>query len=272
VEAMNDPRVPDPAPYAVTGTQRQVLTEVSGHRRRVLAATGRDDMIVAGGDGAGAWWLETRTAGRPARRFPVSGPDVSWTTTPDGRRALAVSAARGARAGKAVWFTRTPAGWAPAGTATAKVPGTAGCVAPDGSRALVFGFGQPALLDRSGRARPVTDLVHGGACAWSAEFGLVAELAFDLGGARRSRLRAVDRSGAVVWARDLPVEVRPFADPSGPAVGYVENGTLHELDLTRGPRIATVPGVRAARYDGHGSLVTVGDAGTVQWRPGAPAS
>jgi hypothetical protein len=74
----------------------------------------------------------------------------------------------------------------------------------------------------------------------------------------------------VVWRRDLKGEARVTADPASPRVAYVAGDVLTEIALPAGSPVRQVGAVRAARYDGAGSLVVADADGRLRWlAPGA---
>jgi hypothetical protein len=261
VEAINAATAADPVPRLVVDGRWQHLTALGGHKRRVLTATSAEELVTAGGDGT-RWWLELHRAGAPVRRVAVGGFNSSWHESADARNGLVVTTVAGGN--QARWFSRTGSGWRPAG-ATVRVDGLGACVAPDGRRALLLGQ-RPMVIDRRGVKRPWTDLVSAGACAWAASGGIVAELSHT-GRGPRSRLRAFDDAGVVRWRLDLTAAALVAADPTGSRVAYLAGRVLHELDPARGVELRTIPGVKAARYDARGELVTITDDATTTWRP-----
>jgi hypothetical protein len=261
LHSANAAAVADPAPRLVAGGQWRSLDVPAGTKRRILAADSGKEFVLAGGEPAGGGWIELHQPGTPVRRLPVGGFDSTWHPSADGRHALAITSLVGDN--EARWLTRTGQGWQPAG-ATMRVTGVAACVTPDGSRALLLGQ-RPAVLDRAGNQRPLTDLELAGACAWARSGGIVAELSAT-GQGPRSRLRVVDDKYVVRWQRDVAGAVRMTADPTGSRVAYQTDRVLHEIHTQRGVGLRTIPGVQAARYDANGDLVTIADDGAVTWR------
>jgi hypothetical protein len=261
LDAANAAAVADPVPRLVVGGQWRPLDALVGTKRRILAADSVEEFVLAGGEPAGGGWIEMHQPGTPVRRLPVGGFDSTWHRSADARHALAITSVVGDN--EARWLTRTGHGWQPAG-ATMRVTGVAACVTPDGSRALLVGQ-RPAVLDRAGNQRSLTDLNSAGACAWARSGGIVAELSAT-GEGPRSRLRVVDDKDVVRWRKDVAGEVRVTADPTGSRVAYQADRVLHEIDTQRGVELRTIPGVQAARYDANGDLVTIADDGAVVWR------
>lgn len=260
--SLNSPGASDPVPQVVIGGRPRTWPVGHTPKRTVLSARGLDDYVLSAGGPTTGWWLELHAPGRPVARIDVGGARTSWQPSADGRHALAITVVPGGR-NEARWFDRHRDTWRPA--ATARVAGFVACVAPDGGRALLLGQ-RPALLDRTGAQHPITDLVSGGACAFAAAGGLVAELAASPRG-RTTRLRAFGADGRPLWGRDLAGEASVTADRTAARVAYVHDGRLYEVDLARGADLRRVPDVAAARYDGAGTLVVVGPDGTVRWLP-----
>jgi hypothetical protein len=261
LDAANAPAVADPVPRLVVGGRWRPLDALAGTKRRILAADGVEDFVLAGGEPAGAGWIDLHQPDTPVRRLPVGGSDSTWQPSADARHALAITSVAGDN--EARWLTRTDKGWRPAGT-TMRVAGVAACVTPDGSRALLLGQ-RPAVLDHDGDQRSLSDLESAGACAWARSGGIVAELSATADG-QRARLRVVDGNDVVRWRQDVAGEVSVTADPTGSRVAYRAGRILHEIDTQRGVELRTIPGVQAARYDAAGHLVTIADDGTVRWR------
>ena len=263
IESLSSPAVPDPDPAAWIGGQLRPLAVALAHKRQILTASGPDDYVLATGDPNGGWRLELQGRGRPVTALAVGGFRTSWQESADGTHALAITIVPGAAGNEARWFSRTAGAWRMTG-AMSRVTGFLACVAPDGSRAVLLGQ-RPALLDRAGGVLSVTDLVTGGACALGAGGGLIVELAQTGEGTSRSRVRAVDSTGATRWRRDLAHAADVVADPTGSRVGYLADGVLHVLDATTGTELRTIADVTAARYDAAGDLVVADRSGTVRW-------
>ena len=180
-----------------------------------------DDLVLAGGE-PGRAWLELHRPGGPVQQLTVGGSGSRLYRSADRRHALVITAVEGGH--EARWLTRTDRGWQPVG-APRRVTGPAACVAPDGARALLLG-GRPAVLDREGDQRELTDLESAGDCAWTGSGGIVAELSMT-GTGLRSRLRVFDARGAVRWRLDTTGEAAVSADPTGARVAYVVERKLH---------------------------------------------
>lgn len=267
LRSLNSPAVPDPPPQLVVGGQVRELATIAERKRYVLTASAHDDYVLGAGSPATGWWLELHSRGREPLRIPVSGARTSWQESADGRHALAITATDAALR-EARWFDRTDGRWLPSGSAF-PVDGFLGCVSPDGARAVLLAQA-PAILDRAGVKRPLSDLVSAGACAFAGQGGIVAEFAQTVTHGepgRRTRLRGFDSHGGQLWARDLASSAGITADPGAPRVAYVAMGQLHELDLHTGAELRTVRGVLAAQYAGHGEIITVGTDGVVHWLP-----
>lgn len=256
----NSPTVADPAPLFVVDGERQVIHGIERAKREVLTARGIDDFVLATSDDTGRWWIELHQA-ETVERVEVGGFHTSWQESADGRHALAVTATEGEN-NEARWFARRNDVWRLMGTAAA-VAGVTACVHPDGQRALLVGQ-RPTVLDQNGEQQPISDLDQAGMCAWASMGGIVVDLTHEVSGAR-SHLRVFDGAGRVTWQLDVVGEVLVSADPSAPRVAYVALGVLHELDPRSGAELRTVPGVKAARYDGDGSLVVVRSSEDVAW-------
>jgi hypothetical protein len=252
---------PQPVPELIVAGTRTALPTADLPAGRVLTAVDPDNLVVATGDG-GRWWLAIR-AGRAEVRVPVRGAVTGWQEDVGGNHAVAI-ATTGDGTAQLRWFSRTGATWQETGDPAA-VTGVSACLAPDGSRSLLLGPA-PMLLHRDGRREPLTDLDHAGTCALAMAGGIVADLSWGLNGPM-SRLRTVDGTGAVTYARDLAAEVTVTADPSAARVAYVAARTLYEIDASTGAVVRVRHGVRAARYDGFGHLVVVRDDGGVAWLP-----
>jgi len=265
LDAANAAAIADPVPRLVVGGQWRPLDALVGTKRRILTAESVEEFVLAGGEPAGGGWIEMHHPGVPVRRLPVGGFDSSWQRSADSRHALVITSVVGdnVSGNEARWLTHTGPGWRPVG-AVMRVTGVTACVTPDGSRALLLGQ-RPAVLDRDGNQRSLTDLDSAGACAWARSGGIVAELSA-AGDGLRSRVRVVDDEDAVRWWQDVAGEVSVTADPTGSRVAYQADRVLHEIDTQRGVELRTIPGVQAARYDAHGDLVTIADDGAVRWR------
>jgi hypothetical protein len=275
IASLTEAGTADPQPRLVLDGRSRPVAGITGHKRRVLTALGPHDLVAAVGDRGGRWRLEIRGAGPPTRLAVGSGLLPVWQESHDARVAFLVVVADDPGGGdsgrtgprnQARWFTRLPGGWRPDGAAI-RVTASSACVAGDG-RALLLGPA-PVLLRRDGRRAPVTDLRHAGTCALAESGGIVAELAQSLGGPH-GRVRAFDGQGRVVWTSDLDGEIAVTADPAAPRVAAVAQGTLHEVDLLTPGAVRSRPGVLAARYDGAGSLVVLGPAGTPTWVAATP--
>jgi hypothetical protein len=82
-----------------------------------------------------------------------------------------------------------------------------------------------------------------------------------------ARLRVLDSSGAVSLRRDVPDTVTVSADPASGRVGYLDGQRLQQTDPRTGADLPAVSSVRAARYDGAGSVFVVRADNTVEWLP-----
>jgi hypothetical protein len=247
----------------VRGGARTPLPGLPGPKRDVLAATGVDDVVLAAGDRSGRAWLEVRRGAR-TERVSVGGARTSWQQSADRSHALAISLAP--EGNQARWFDRRDGSWRPTGVPGA-VKGASACVHPDGQRALLIGQ-RPAVLDRTGRQRPITDLEQAGTCAWAAAGGVVADLSWGTSGPHAD-VRVFDAAGTVTLSRAIPAEAVVTADPTAPRVAYAALGVVHEFDARSGAELRATRGVRAARYDGAGGLVVARNGGGVAWMAGA---
>lgn len=262
--SVNSPAVPDPDPVMIVAGRPRTLAEPAAPvKRRVLTANTAADLVLATADADEASLVVYR--GGAAQRVDSGGWHTSWSSTVDGRHALAVTSVS-AGVSRARWFDRDAGGWRPAGAAF-PVAGTGSCVAPDGERAMLLGQ-RPQLVDRGGAGIRITGLDTAGTCALAAGGGgIVGELLLRMSGPL-TRLRSFDAAGTVTWSRDLPAEARVTADPTGPRVAYVTGGSLYELDPRTGAPLRTVPDVQAAGYDETGALVVIGADLTVSWLTG----
>jgi hypothetical protein len=264
VASTNEPSVPGPEPVLILAGGRRALPGPAGPdqpgQRRVLSAAGADDLVLSIVDTTGRAWLELHH-GRSLDRVAVGGRRTSWSPSADGAHALAVTELAAGQ-GEARWFDRGRGGWQLA-AGPASVTGHASCVAPTGDRAIVLGQA-PAVVDRAGLRRDVTDLDTVGTCAFAGTGAILAALSQRPSGPE-ARVRVIDAAGRVTWASDLPHDVRVGADPTGARVAYVAAGKLHEFDTRTGAPTRTVPDVRSARYDGAGELVVLRPDLRVAW-------
>jgi len=125
---------------------------------------------------------------------------------------------------------------------------------------------RPALLDRAGGLKPVTQLNFASDCAWSSRGVLVTEYGVGLAGLT-TRLELLTDAGETVWSAVVAGESGVTADPLSARVAYVDGDTAVERDAVSGTELRRVAGVRAARYDGDGGLVVVSPSGEVRWLP-----
>jgi hypothetical protein len=251
---------PEPEPAMIVAGRRQPLDAIDDVRRRVLAAGTPDDLVVAGGDGDGNTWLEFRR-GKNVDRVAVRGIHVSWNESADGAWALAI-ATDAAGSAEARWFARRAGPCHPFGQSI-PVAAVDSCIDPAGRFALLLGQ-RPALLERAGGQRYVTNLQHASTCALATTGGIVAEMSVSLAG-EQARLCIVDSATSIVFSRDLSGAVTVSADPTSARVGYVAGSTFRQMDTRSGDQLPAIENVQAARYDGAGSLVVVNSNGAVEW-------
>ena len=284
--AMNSPDQPDPPPQSIVDGERRTVTPTVAVKLQVLAAGGRVagggtvgavDLVLAGGDRAGGWWVQLQH-GAATLRVPVGSYRTTWQTSADNRWALAITQLDGgqvpARA-EARWFARNATGWWPSGDPV-PVAAAASCVSPDGDHAILLGAA-PTVLTRAESStlirsqaspvpRPVTDLRYASACGFAAVGGIIAEYGQQPSGVQ-TRLRVVDRTQTVVWQGRADGEAAVTADPTAPRVAYVSGRTLREVDPRTGAPGRVVPDVLSARYDRAGELVVVRADGQLSWLP-----
>lgn len=245
----------DPPPQLMIAGSVTTIGDAAGPKRKVLSVSGPDDYVLAGNG-----WLEFRGSGQ-VRRLPTPDFRTSWRETPDQTVALAISA-HPAGGSEARWFVRDAGSWLPDGSAF-RVTGRSACLAPNGRQALMLGD-RPVLLDRTGQVRSVTDLRYASSCAWSARGLVLAEYSAASSGVK-SGLRIVEPDGKVVWRRDVSGEATVTADPNSPAVAYVADGVLSEMD--GGKVVRVVDRAAGAHYTSGGELVVAQPDGTVRWLP-----
>jgi hypothetical protein len=206
---------------------------------RVLSA--HDDHLVLGEDNA------VRVTG--------AGPEPSagWVENAAGTSAVTVSP--GVR-----WFDRDGTGWRP-GT-RADRPGDDACLSPDGRTALVLGEAA-ALVGRDGPPSVLaTDLPAAPECVFGAAGAVLVEHTVRGEGARHTAMRAVDRAGKPLWARDFDSEMFVAADPR--SARFALSGAARFELLDAGGRVLdTRDDVVSASFTGGGELVTVLDSGAV---------
>jgi hypothetical protein len=139
-------------------------------------------------------------------------------------------------------------------------------VSPDGTRAVLLGEA-PSLLDRYGYQVKIPEIASASGCAFTRWHTLVVELAQGAGGLHRSRLRALDPGGEVVWRLDFLGKVAVCGDVGSGRVLWVLAGVLYEAELGRQVTQRSIPGVSAACFDGEGGLIVVDPTGTTRWLP-----
>lgn len=248
----------DPEPVLVVDGRRLPVSTVATTKRYMVTAKAFDDLVVAAGDTTKSW-LEIRHGGATSRTA-VGGPRTTWSESADGQHALAITHAGGGN--EARWFDRSADGWRLTGVST-PVTGTTSCVSTGGNRALLLAQ-RPAVLDRDGRQRHITDLAQAGTCAWAASGGILASLT-QRNGVKQAQIRVVDDNGTVTFRADVTGEVRVSADPAAPRVAYAADGEVHETDPRAGHRLRTITQAQSAKYDGAGSLVVAHTDGAVAW-------
>jgi hypothetical protein len=156
-------------------------------RRSALRATpaAAPVNLLAGGPALGIDGPDLLTGRYPGRVAAIASTRPRWASDTTSltpvrprtvrlRRKASQSAPSSREAMSRPWTSRSPSaltrpppartdqGWQPGGS-TQRVTGVAACVAPDGSRALLLGQ-RPAVLDRDGNQRPLTDLESAGTC------------------------------------------------------------------------------------------------------------
>nr|UUG47291.1 hypothetical protein [Amycolatopsis sp.] len=210
-----------------------------GEPGRVLSA--HDDHLVVAEENA----IRFTGAGRE--------PSAGWVENAAGTSAVTVSP--GVR-----WFDRDGGGWRP-GT-RADRPGDDACLSPDGRTALVLGEAA-ALVGRDGP--PVvlaTDLPGAPECVFGAAGAVLVEHTVRGEGVRHTAMRAVDRAGKPLWARDFDSEVFVAADPRSPRFALSGAARFELLDAGGGV-LAGRDDVVSAAFTAGGELVTVLDSGAV---------
>jgi len=255
----NSASVPDPAPMFIVAGQQRAL-DVPGVKRNVLTAAGPADYVLSTGDGSGQWWLEIHAGETVVRRVPVDGFHTSWQESVDRRHALAITTAATGRHA-AQWFERGAGGWQPTAPSL-PVAGATSCLQPDGDHALLIGQ-RPTILERGGGQADVTDLELAGTCALARTGGIVADLSQGTDGLR-SDIRVFAGDRRTTWHRAAAGEISVSADPTSTRVSYTSGGALHEFDAGSGAELRSLPGVRAARYNGTGDLVVWSTEG-IRW-------
>ena len=233
----------------------QALPSTVDLTRTVLWADSPDNTVSVKG-------AELNLAGH---RMRVGGQHTTWQTSADGQHALALTVLPVQENNEARWFDLTPGGWRlSAPVVTVAGPREHACVSPDGRTALLLGAA-PSLLDRDGYQTEIAEIENARACAFTRSSAIVVEPVSGTGGLSRSRLRALNPAGAVIWRLDFVGSVAVCGDVTSERVLYVLAGVLYEADVGRDLAQRSIPGVSAACFDGRGSLVVVDPAGTTRW-------
>jgi len=224
--------------------------------RSVLWADSTQNMVSVKG-------TELDLAGHLIR---VGGQYTSWQTSADGQHALALTTLPVQLNNEARWFDLTPGGWLLSSpVVTVPGPRDRACVSPDGRRALLLGHG-PSLLDRDGYQVKIPEIESASGCAFTRAHGIVVELASTAGGLSRSRLRALNLAGEVIWRLDFVGRIAMCGDVTSGRVLWVLAGVVYEADVGHEVMMQrSIPGVSAACFDGAGGVVVVDPAGNARW-------
>lgn len=233
----------------------QAIPSTVDFARSVLWADSVQNMVSVKG-------TELDLAGRPMR---VGGQFTSWHTSADGQHALAVTTVPVQLNSEVRWFDLTTGGWRLSSpVVTVPGPRDRACVSPEGTRAVLLGAA-PSLLDRKGYQARVPEIARASGCAYTRSHTVVVEFAAGAGGLYRTRLRALDPRGTVVWRQDFLGLAAVCGDVTSSRLLWVLGGILYQAQVGHDVILRSIPGVVAACFDGEGGLVVVDPAGTTRW-------